>query len=100
MEPLDVWKLGGDPQRLFWRLHEDAVDFGWTEESSRGDAAGARAGWPRGGGCGSPVEPARHVEVRVCGRAGKPQYFRPGGEEGIALGRNHNFVPRDEDRLS
>src|ERR1035437_391574 len=84
----------------FWRLHEDAMDLGWTEESSRGDAAGARVGWPRGGGCGSPVEPASHVKWRRVHPAGEPQQFRPSGEEGIAVGRNHYFVPRHEDQLS
>ena len=39
------------------------------------------------------MQSARHVQVRECGRAGEPQQLRAGGEEGIAVGRDHYFVP-------
>src|ERR1039457_4913160 len=83
----------------FWRLHEDAIDLGWTEESSRGDLAGARAWRTRRSGCRSPDEPAGHIPVRQSGRAGEPQQFRPGGQEGIALGGDHYFVRSEERRV-
>src|ERR1017187_7535722 len=82
------------------RLHEDAMDLGTVEDSSRGGGAGARFGRSCGSGGGSLVEPAGHVEVRERGRAGEPHQFRSGGEEGIALGGNHYFGPYGEDRLS